>query len=81
MLAEQRWGQVFSTTDGRAANADRYISSEVTNLHPQPNGNGSLELPVDELLSRAKALPPHNEMVIDDLPQDEGAAFLATLKA
>lgn len=39
----------------------------------------SLELPVEELLRRARPLPPHEEMVIDDLTEQEGAAFLAAL--
>ena len=41
----------------------------------------SLELPVPELLRRARPLPPPSEMVIEDLTVEEGAAFLATLKA
>jgi hypothetical protein len=53
----------------------------MSNPHPKPSDAGSLELPVDELLTRARPLPPHDEMVIDDLLPDEGAAFLATLKA
>jgi len=43
---------------------------------PEP---GSLELPVEELLRRARPLPPHREMVIEDLSADEGDAFLAAL--
>jgi len=42
---------------------------------------GTLELPVEELLRRARPLPPHEEMVIDDLTEEEGAAFLAALEA
>ena len=53
----------------------------MSNPHPQPSDAGNLERPVDELLTRARPLPPHDEMVIDDLLPDEGAAFLATLKA
>jgi len=53
----------------------------MSNLPPKPSDAGSLELPVDELLTRAGPLPPHDEMVIDDLLPDEGTAFLATLKA
>ena len=40
-----------------------------------------LELPVEELLRRARPLPPHREMVLDDLTPEEGDAFLASLKA
>jgi hypothetical protein len=43
----------------------------------EPKRDGCLELPVDKLLRRARPLPPHEEMVIDDLTEDEGAAFLA----
>lgn len=39
----------------------------------------SLEVPVEELFRRARPLPPHDEMVIEDL-DDKGAAFLAALK-
>lgn len=47
-----------------------------------PPGHGeSLELRVEELLRRARPLPPHEEMVIDDLTEEEGAAFLAALEA
>lgn len=38
-----------------------------------------LELPVEELLRRARPLPPHDEMVIEDLSEAEGAAFLAAI--
>jgi hypothetical protein len=46
-----------------------------------PSHGESLELPVEELLRRARPLPPHEEMVIDDLTEEEGAAFLAALEA
>jgi hypothetical protein len=39
----------------------------------------SLELPVEELLRRAHPLPPHDEMLIEDLDEAEGLAFLAAL--
>jgi hypothetical protein len=38
-----------------------------------------LELPVEELLRRARPLPPHEEMLIEDLTADEGSAFLAAV--
>jgi hypothetical protein len=40
-----------------------------------------LELPVEELLRRARPLPPHDEMVIEDLTEDEGAAFLEAIES
>ena len=47
----------------------------------QPRQRVSLELPVDELLRRARPLPPHDAMVLDGLSEEEGAAFLAALEA
>jgi hypothetical protein len=47
----------------------------------ESNGGESLELPVEELLRRGRPLPPHEEMVIDDLTEEEGAAFLSALEA
>jgi hypothetical protein len=44
----------------------------------QPNHGDSLELPVEELLRRARPLP--DEIVIDDLSEAEGDAFLSGLK-
>ncbi|MDA8045792.1 MAG: hypothetical protein M0Z30_11245 [Actinomycetota bacterium] len=40
----------------------------------------NLEVPVEELLRDARPLPLHEEMLIDDLDEVEGAAFLAALK-
>ena len=49
---------------------------------PVQSGRGeSLEFPVEELLRRARPLPPHQEMLIDDLTEEEGAAFLEILEA
>jgi hypothetical protein len=38
-----------------------------------------LELPVEELLRLARPLPPHEDMVIEDIDEEEGAAFLAAV--
>ncbi len=38
-----------------------------------------LELPVEDMLRRARPLPPRDEMVIDDIDEDEGRAFLAAI--
>lgn len=46
----------------------------------QPRHEDSLELPVEELLRRARPLPSHEDMVIDDLTVEEGEAFLAALE-
>jgi hypothetical protein len=45
------------------------------------NRDEHLELPVEELLRRACPLAPHDEMVIEDLSEDEGAAFLAAVQS
>ena len=45
------------------------------------NRDEHLELPVEELLRRARPLPPHDEMVIEDLSEEEGAAFLAAIES
>ncbi|MDQ1427812.1 MAG: hypothetical protein QOK39_1288 [Acidimicrobiaceae bacterium] len=42
--------------------------------------DNNLELPVEELLRRARPLPPHEEMIIDGLSDEEGAAFLTALE-
>ena len=47
---------------------------------PSNNCREHLELPVEELLRRARPLPPHDEMVIEDLGEEEGAAFLAAVE-
>jgi hypothetical protein len=40
-----------------------------------------LELPVEELLRRARPLPDHDEMTIEDLSQVEGEAFLTAVQS
>ena len=51
--------------------------SEMATEHVQPpNNEPSLELPVEELLKRAKPLPPHEQMVIEGLTEEEGLAWL-----
>lgn len=32
-------------------------------------------------MRRARPLPPHEEMIIEDISEDEGAAFLAAVKS
>ncbi len=41
----------------------------------------ALELPVEELLLRARPRPPHVDMLIDDLDEDDGMEFLAALRS
>jgi len=40
-----------------------------------------LELPVEELLRRARPLPSHDEMVIEDLTAEEGEAFFLAVES
>jgi len=54
--------------------------TEIVSTHRADNSEDKhLELPVEELLRRARPLPPHDEMVIEDLTEEEGAAFLAAV--
>ncbi len=46
---------------------------------PAPTPSEHLELPVEELLRRARPLPPSSEMVIDDLTPEEADAFLTAV--
>lgn len=39
------------------------------------------ELPVEDLLRRARPLPPHDEMVIEDLGAEEGEAFVLAVES
>ena len=49
--------------------------------HAPDNREEYLELPVEELFRRARPLPPHAEMVIEDLSEEEGVAFLAAVES
>jgi hypothetical protein len=49
--------------------------------HPADNSEQHHELSVEELMRRARPLPPYKEMVIDGLTEDDGAAFLAAVKS
>jgi hypothetical protein len=60
----------------------RLTLADNMSTEPVQSGRGeSLELPVEELLRRARPLPSHEKMLIEDLTEEEGAAFLATLEA
>jgi hypothetical protein len=56
------------------------LLTDMSNPNPEPSRERRLELAVATLLERARPLPPHEEMVIEDLTPDEGAEFLAALK-
>jgi hypothetical protein len=52
------------------------LLSMITEPAQPPRGEPSLELPVEEALRRSKPLPPHEEMVIEGLTDEEGRLFL-----
>ncbi len=57
-------------------------TSRIVSAHPSDSSaQKCLELPVEELLRRARPLPDHDEMVIDDLTVEEGEAFLAAIES
>lgn len=56
-----------------------YTSRQMSTPLPEPIPSESLELPVEELLRRARPLPPYGETVIDDLTPEEAEAFLAAV--
>ncbi len=58
---------------------DSRLTCEMSSEPIVPTGLPNLELPVEELLRRARPLPPHEEMLIEDLDEAEGLAFLAAL--
>ena len=57
---------VRTHVEASANNCEGYAFFEMSNPDPQPSGAGGLELPVNELLMRARPLLPHDEMVTDD---------------
>lgn len=52
----------------------------IEQAHPEDR-EPSLELSVEELLRRARPLPSHEAMAIDELTDDEGEAFLIAVNA
>ena len=53
----------------------------VSTPRANPTDEQHLELPVEELLLRARPLPSHEDMVIEDLSEEEAAAFLAAVES
>ncbi len=57
------------------------IIGEMSSAEPLPTiHDENRELPVPGLFRRARPLPPLDDMVIEDLEEDEGYAFLAALE-
>jgi hypothetical protein len=61
---------------------DAPYTSGIVSTHPASQSEPEhLELPVEELLRRVRPLPDHDEMVIEDLSEEEGEAFLAAVQS
>jgi hypothetical protein len=70
-----------SSNDHRGPDPPGSVANEMSTHPIEPSQGKSLELPVEELLRRARPLPRPEDMVIDDLSAEEGEAFLAALDA
>ena len=64
-----------------AASARATTLLVVSTQRANPGDEKHHELPVEELFRRAQPLPPPEEMAIDDLSDEEGAAFLAAIRS
>ena len=73
-------GRAAGRVDRRSAAPIRHIFGGVSTRAPDDRDE-DLELPIEELLRRARPLPPHDEMVMEDLSEDEGVAFLAAVQS
>jgi hypothetical protein len=62
--------------------SDALYTSGIVSTHPASQSEPEhLELPVEELLRRARPLPDHDEMVIEGLSKEEGEAFLTAVQS
>ena len=78
LSVSQSWFRVATGVRGRVGRRRlRQVSTQPTNTG-QPEHE---ELPVEELLRRARPFPSHEEMAIDDLSDEEAAAFLAAVES
>jgi hypothetical protein len=75
--ADRRAARRLARSIGRPGGA--YIGGVST--HASDNRREHFEPQVEEPLRRARPLPPHDEMVIEDLTEGEGAAFLAAVES
>ena len=65
------------SSPGRSARPK--LSGEMSSPATEPVPSESIELPVEEVLRRARPHPPYGEMVIDDLDAEEADAFIAAV--
>ena len=65
----------------RRAGWDPVRTLDAMSTQPTSDGRfgGHLEEPVDEVLRKAKPYPPRDELLLDDLTDDEEAAFWEAL--
>jgi len=69
-------GTTATRSSWRRSPNEAYSRDMSTHRADDKQERDRIELPIEELLRRARPLPPHEEMVIDDLSEEEGAAFL-----
>ncbi len=75
--------QLRVSGQSRAYQLSRFsLHLRTVSTHPASNSEPEhLEFPVEELLRRARPLPDHDEMAIEDLSEEEGEAFLAAVQS
>lgn len=74
--------QGFARMAPRRLDCGCNLGGSMSSTEPAPTApRERLELPVAELLDRARPFPPSGEMRIDDVSEEEGVAFLAALGA
>lgn len=79
---------VLGTGRGNSAERTGWLTScpyTLLAMSTQPTSDGRfgahLEEPVDEVLRNARPYPPRDELLLDDLTDDEDAAFWETISA
>lgn len=77
-LSPARAARQFSAGSSIAVRQRAYTEPTVS-THRADHDEQHLEIAVEDLLRHARPLPPHDEMVIEDLGAEEGAAFLAAV--
>jgi len=78
----RRWRLTTYWLSRRCASSIQTYTSGIVSTHPASQSEPEhLELPVEELLRRVRPLPDHDEMVIEDLSEEEGEAFLAAVQS
>lgn len=76
--SESPVGALPAAATGDLPHSAPHIGSVST--HAPDDRKEHLELPVEDLRRLARPMPPHDE-VIEDLTEEEGAAFLAAVES